>query len=116
MTINLTRRGFASLSLATFTLATASLLAPRAKAAGKADVTIDNFAFSPEALTIAFGTTVTWTNRDDIPHSIVERKGLFHSQAFDTNGSYSYTFEKAGIYDYVCGLHPHMKGQIIVKP
>lgn len=116
MTINLTRRGFASLSLATVALATANLLAPRAKAAGKADVKIDNFAFVPEALTVASGTTVTWTNRDDIPHSIVESNGLFHSQAFDTNGSYSYTFEKAGTYDYICGLHPHMKGQIIVKP
>jgi plastocyanin len=115
MTINLTRRGFASLSLATFALATASLLAPRAKAAGKADVKIDNFAFAPETLTIASGTTVTWTNRDDIPHSIVESNGLFHSQAFDTNGSYSYTFEKAGTYDYICGLHPHMMGKIIVK-
>ena len=116
MTINLTRRGFASLSLAPLAFAAASLAAPRAKAAAKADVTIDNFAFAPEALTVAAGTSVTWTNRDDIPHSIVERNGLFHSQAFDTNGSYSYTFEKAGTYDYVCGLHPHMKGQIIVKP
>lgn len=116
MTINLTRRGFASLSLATAALAAANLLVPRAWAVGKADVKIDNFAFAPEALTISAGTTVTWTNRDDIPHSIVESNGLFHSQAFDTNGSYSYTFSKAGTYDYVCGLHPHMKGKIIVMP
>jgi plastocyanin len=115
MTKNLTRRGFAALSLASFALAAASLLAQRAKAAAKANVTIDNFAFAPETLTVAAGTNVTWTNRDDIPHSIVESNGLFHSQAFDTNGTYSYTFEKAGTYDYICGLHPHMKGQIIVK-
>lgn len=115
MTINLTRRGFASLTLATFAFATAGLLTSRAKAAGKADVKIDNFAFSPETLTVAPGTAVTWTNRDDIPHSIVESNGLFHSPAFDTNGSYSYTFEKTGTYDYICGLHPHMMGKIIVK-
>lgn len=111
----LTRRGFASLSLASLILAAASLAAPRAKAAAKADVHIDNFAFAPETLTIAPGTTVTWTNRDDIPHSIVESTGLFHSEAFDTNGSYSYTFEKTGTYDYICGLHPHMMGKIVVK-
>jgi amicyanin len=116
MTTNLTRRGFASLSLASMVFAAASLVASRARAAGKADVNIDNFAFAPEALTVSTGTTVTWTNRDDIPHSIVENNGLFHSQAFDTDGSYSYTFNKAGTYDYICGLHPHMKGKIVVMP
>lgn len=110
-----TRRDFARLSLASLVLAVA-VFQSRARAAGKADVKIDNFAFAPEALTVHVGTTVTWTNRDDIPHSIVESNGLFHSQAFDTNGSYSYTFSKTGTYDYVCGLHPHMKGKIIVMP
>ncbi len=110
-----TRRDFARLSLASLVLA-AAVFQSRARAAGKADVKIDNFAFAPEALTVHVGTTVTWTNRDDIPHSIVESNGLFHSQAFDTNGSYSYTFSKTGTYDYVCGLHPHMKGKIIVMP
>lgn len=115
MTKKFTRRGFASLSLASLVFATASLVAVRAKAAAKTDVNIDNFAFAPETLTVTRGTTVTWTNRDDIPHSIVESNGLFHSQAFDTSGSYSYTFSQAGTYNYICGLHPHMMGKIIVK-
>lgn len=79
-------------------------------------ITIDNFTFAPAELTISPGTTVTWENHDDIPHSVVEKNTLFRSKALDTNDAYSFTFTQAGIYDYFCGLHPHMVGKIIVKP
>jgi plastocyanin len=78
-------------------------------------ITIDNFTFSPKELTVAVGTTVKWVNHDDIPHTVVEKKTTFRSKALDTDDSYSYTFTSAGAFNYFCGLHPHMVGQIIVK-
>ena len=78
-------------------------------------ITIDNFTFSPKELTVAVWTTVKWVNHDDIPHTVVEKKTTFRSKALDTDDSYSYTFTSAGAFDYFCGLHPHMVGQIIVK-
>jgi amicyanin len=81
-----------------------------------AKVTIDNFTFAPAEVTVSVGTTVTWDNHDDIPHSVVEKNKLFRSKALDTDESYSFTFTQAGTYDYFCGLHPHMVGKIIVKP
>jgi plastocyanin len=81
-----------------------------------AKVNIDNFTFEPAELTVTVGTTVTWENRDDIPHTVVEKNKVFRSKALDTGDSFSFTFREAGIYDYFCGLHPHMVGKIIVKP
>ncbi len=81
-----------------------------------ATVTIDNFAFTPAALTVKQGTKVTFVNHDDIPHSIVGVGGKFRSKALDTDQSFEFTFATAGDFDYFCGLHPHMKGKIIVTP
>ena len=78
-------------------------------------ITIDNFTFTPKELTVAVGTTVKWVNHDDIPHTVVEKKTTFRSKALDTDDSYSFTFASAGTFDYFCGLHPHMVGQVIVK-
>jgi plastocyanin len=79
------------------------------------EITIDNFTFTPKELTVAVGTTVKWVNHDDIPHTIVEKKTTFRSKALDTDDSYSFTFTSAGTFDYFCGLHPHMVGQVTVK-
>jgi plastocyanin len=79
------------------------------------EITIDNFTFTPKELTVAVGTTVKWVNHDDIPHTIVEKKTTFRSKALDTDDSYSFTFTSAGTFDYFCGLHPHMVGQVIAK-
>ena len=79
------------------------------------EITIDNFTFTPKELTVPVGTTVKWLNHDDIPHTIVEKKTTFRSKALDTDDSYSFTFTSAGTFDYFCGLHPHMVGQVIVK-
>ena len=79
------------------------------------EITIDNFTFTPKELTVPVGTTVKWVNHDDIPHTIVEKKTTFRSKALDTDESYSFTFTSAGTFDYFCGLHPHMVGQVIVK-
>ncbi len=88
-----------------------------AKADGaKATITIDNFTFSPAALTIAPGTMVTWINHDDIPHTVVEENKAFRSKALDTDDKFSFTFMTPGDFSYFCSLHPHMTGRIVVKP
>lgn len=83
--------------------------------ASTADVKIDNFSFGPQSLTVKVGTTVTWTNRDDIPHTVVSSDGVFKSKARDTDESFSYKFDKAGTYSYFCSLHPKMTGQVVVQ-
>ena len=94
----------------------ATLLVPAAaRSDGGRQVTIDNFTFSPATLTVAKGTQVTWTNQDDIPHSIVLSGIGVHSKALDTDNSFSHQFDKAGTFSYVCGLHPHMHGEIVVR-
>jgi plastocyanin len=77
-------------------------------------VTIDNFTFEPARLAVKVGTTVTWKNHDDIPHTVVS-PGKFRSKAIDTDDSYSFTFTTAGDYPYFCSLHPHMTGTIKVE-
>jgi len=79
-------------------------------------LTIDNFTFKPDVLTIKPGTTVTFVNHDDIPHSIVDSGGKFKSKVLDTDESFKMTFETAGSIGYFCGLHPHMTGRIVVAP
>ncbi|MGY2047401.1 cupredoxin domain-containing protein [Methylobacterium sp. JK268] len=83
--------------------------------AAAASVSIDNFAFSPALLTVAPGTTVTWTNRDDIPHTVVAEDLSFRSKPLDTDDSFASTFPTAGRYRYFCSLHPHMVGVIEVR-
>jgi plastocyanin len=85
-------------------------------ASGETQLTIDNFTFKPDAVTVPVGTRIVWVNDDDIPHSIVETTGKFHSPALDTEDKFSFTFDKAGSYEYFCGLHPHMKGKVVVTP
>ena len=83
--------------------------------AANAEVKIDNFSFGPETLTVAVGTTVTWTNRDDIPHTVVSTDGVFKSKVRDTDEKFSYTFSRAGTYPYYCSVHPKMTGKIVVQ-
>jgi plastocyanin len=83
--------------------------------APNAEVKIDNFSFGPETLTVPVGTTVTWTNRDDIPHTVVSTDGVFKSKVRDTDEKFSYTFAKAGTYSYYCSVHPKMTGKVVVQ-
>ena len=82
---------------------------------GAADITIDNFKFSQPVLTVSPGTEVTWTNHDDIPHSIVMTALHVQSKAMDTDKAFTYKFDKAGTFFYVCGLHPFMQAKVVVK-
>ena len=83
--------------------------------AANAEVKIDNFSFGPATITVPVGATVTWTNRDDIPHTVVSTDGLFKSKVRDTDETFSYTFAKAGTYPYYCSVHPKMTGQVVVQ-
>lgn len=83
--------------------------------AAPAAVTIDNFSFGPTTLKVAAGTTVKWTNKDDIPHTVVSTDGVFKSHALDTDESFSFKFDKPGTYDYFCSLHPKMTGKVVVE-
>jgi plastocyanin len=79
-------------------------------------VSIDNFTFTPQSLTVKAGTTVTWTNKDDIPHGIAATNNAFkRSLALDTDDSFSFTFTTPGTYQYFCYVHPHMTGTIVVE-
>jgi plastocyanin len=88
--------------------------APQAQGAN-AEVKIDNFSFSPATITVAAGTTVTWTNRDDIPHTVVSDDKVFKSKVLDTDEKFSYAFTKPGTYPYFCSIHPKMTGKVVVQ-
>jgi plastocyanin len=79
------------------------------------EVKIDNFSFGPETLTVPVGATVTWVNRDDIPHTVVSTDGVFKSKVRGTDEQFSYTFVKAGTYPYYCSVHPKMTGKVVVQ-
>ena len=79
------------------------------------EVRVDNFSFAPETLTVTVNRTVTWVNKDDVPHVIASNDGLFKSKALDTDDKFSFTFDKAGTYSYYCSVHPKMVGKIVVK-
>ncbi len=94
-----------------------ALVTASAARAEDAAITIDNFTFGPATLTVKAGTSVVWTNRDDIPHTVVSAAAppLFKSHPLDTGDAFSMVFDKPGTYRYFCGLHPHMQGIVVVK-
>jgi plastocyanin len=87
---------------------------PGVAAAGKAEVKIDNFNFSPAALTVKAGTQITWTNGDDIPHTVVSN-GTFKSKVLATGEKFTFTADKPGTYSYFCSIHPNMTGKVVVE-
>jgi plastocyanin len=91
----------------------ASTTGSAAPVAGDA-VSIDNFAFVPATLTVPAGSTVTWTNHDEEPHTVAANDGSFHSPGMGSQGTYSHTFPTAGKFDYVCSIHPFMHATVVV--
>jgi plastocyanin len=86
-----------------------------ANTASEVIVKIDNFSFSPASITVPIGTTIRWTNADDIPHTVVSGDKTFKSKALDTDEQFTYTFTKPGTYSYFCSIHPKMTGTIVVQ-
>jgi plastocyanin len=102
-----------ALAVAVFAVATAL---PAASAhVAETEVKIDNFAFAPQRVVVKSGTTVTWINDEDIPHTVASSTKLFKSNALDTKDKFTFTFTTPGAYEYFCSLHPHMTGTIVVE-
>jgi plastocyanin len=80
-----------------------------------ATVSIDNFSYVPAEIIVPAGTRVTWTNHDDVPHTVTAVSKAFASKALDTDDTYGRVFEQPGTYEYFCAVHPHMTGRVIVK-
>jgi 3',5'-cyclic-AMP phosphodiesterase len=108
--------GSETLAVVDSTLAMASARQPTlgSAAAGRI-VKIDNFSFAPKALTVTAGTTVMWTNHDDIPHNVVSTERKFFSPVLDTDQNFSFRFQEPGSYPYYCKIHPMMTGTIVVQ-
>jgi plastocyanin len=103
---------FAAAGIAILLAATFDAVAARA---ATVEVNIDNFTFGPQQITVHAGDSVTWTNRDDIPHTVTSKTMAFRSKAMDTGDKFSFTFTTPGTYAYFCSLHPHMTGAIVVE-
>jgi len=86
-----------------------------ALAADSTKIVVKDFMFSPTNFTVSAGSTVTWTNLDDEPHTVLSATGLFKSGAMDTNESFSFKFDKPGTYHFTCSIHPRMVGTIVVQ-
>jgi plastocyanin len=105
----------ATLVASALLMSTVSAITRAAPAPPAAAVRIDNFTFKDPVVTVKPATTVTWTNGDDIPHTVVAKDGSFKSKVLDTGDRFSFTFAKPGQFGYFCSLHPHMTGTIVVK-
>jgi amicyanin len=108
-------KNFRGIVAATLALALMAAMVPRTAKAAEVEVKIDNFTFNPPRLTVKAGTTVTWENKDDIPHTATATKAQFKSKVLDTDEKFSFTFTTPGVYDYFCALHPHMTGTVVVE-
>ncbi len=87
----------------------------RTPSANPNEIVITNFSFEPATLTVKAGTTVTWINHDDEPHTATATDKRFNSKTLDTGDRFSQEFNAPGVYNYYCALHPKMTGKIIVK-
>ena len=105
------------LGMGTIAVGQRSFLAGAQQKTETTEVQIDNFSFGPGTLTVPVGTTVTWTNRDDIPHTVVstDDSKTFKSKVLDTDEKFSFTFSRAGTFPYFCSIHPKMTGKVIVQ-
>ena len=96
-------------------LALALLTVSHAPAAPQAQVSIGEFKFSPPTLSVPVGTTVMWTNRDEVPHTITAATGAFASGGLSQGETFAQLFARPGTYEYFCSLHPHMRATVVVK-
>jgi len=102
-------------ALALAILAVAGVFSIASVQAAGPEVQIDQFTFAPQQVTVKAGTTVTWINDDDVPHTVASSTKLFKSKTLDTKDSFSFTFTTPGTYEHFCSLHPHMTGAVVVE-
>ena len=115
------RRGLVVGTAAFLALASAGAVAQQqpapqqVAATAEAEISIQSFQFVPAILTVKAGTAVTWINRDEEPHNVVSPDRVFRSKAIDGGEKFTTVFDKPGTYNYICAVHPHMRGKIIVE-
>ena len=109
------RNIWVAIALAAAVLAPAAIFPTASVQAAETEVNIDQFTFYPQRITVKAGTTVTWSNEDDVPHTVASSSKVFKSKALDTADKFSFTFTTPGTYDYFCSLHPHMTGAVVVE-
>jgi plastocyanin len=114
MTLRSSRAFLTVVSVAALSLVATSNLS-RAAPPDSTQIVIKDFMFAPNSLAVKAGSTVTWANKDDEPHSVVSDTGLFRSGAVDTNETFSFKFDKPGTYHFTCAIHPRMVGTIVVQ-
>ena len=116
-----TRRAIAVAAAAFLALGAAGAIAQQqpmpqqVAATAEAEISIQSFQFVPAILTVTPGTAVTWVNKDEEPHNIVSPDRAFRSKAIDGGEKFTNVFEKPGTYNYLCAMHPQMRGTVIVK-
>ena len=109
------RNIWVAIALAAAVLAPAAIFPTAFVQAAETEVNIDQFTFYPQRITVKAGTTVTWSNEDDVPHTVASSSKVFKSKALDTADKFSFTFTTPGTYDYFCSVHPHMTGAVVVE-
>jgi len=109
------RNIWVAIALAAAVLAPAAIFPTAFVQAAETEVNIDQFTFLPQRITVKAGTTVTWINEDDVPHTVASSSKVFKSKALDTADKFSFTFTTPGTYDYFCSVHPHMTGAVVVE-
>ena len=109
------RNIWVAIALAAAVLAPAAIFPTAFVRAAETEVNIDQFTFLPQRITVKAGTTVTWSNEDDVPHTVASSSKVFKSKALDTADKFSFTFTTPGTYEYFCSLHPHMTGAVVVE-
>jgi plastocyanin len=109
------RNIWVAIALAAAVLAPAAIFPTAFVQAAETEVNIDQFTFYPQRITVKAGTTVTWTNEDDVPHTVASSIKFFKSKTLDTADKFSFTFTTPGTYAYVCSVHPYMTGAVVVE-
>jgi plastocyanin len=104
-----------AIALAAAVFATAAALPAAPAQAADTEVLIDQFTFTPQRFIVKVGTTVTWINEDDVPHTVASSSKLFKSKALDTGDKFLFTFTTPGAFQYFCSVHPYMTGAIVVE-
>ena len=104
-----------AIALAAAVLAPAAIFPTALVQAAETEVNIDQFTFYPQRITVKAGTTVTWINEDDVPHTVASSIKFFKSKALDTADKFSFTFTTPGTYAYICSVHPYMTGAVVVE-
>ena len=114
--MNLRRTQWMPTAVGTVILAAMEVYLPSmAETSDPAKIVVKDFMFNPTPLTVKTGSTVTWTNMDDEPHTVVSDTGEFKSGGMDTNESFTHKFDKPGTYHFTCSIHPRMVGTVVVQ-